>query len=86
MTHRLRPLLLWLVLLALPASAVAQWETPSRAFHKTTVFPLEGRHLSVPCESCHIKGVIQGTPTTCYDCHWVRRQDDPYRTRLGDGM
>ena len=27
----------------------------------------------------------RGTPTRCYDCHWIRRQDDPYRTRLGNG-
>jgi hypothetical protein len=72
-----------LLLLGLPSAAAAQWETPNRAFHKDTRFPLDGRHLSVPCESCHAKGVYQGTPTTCYACHWIRRQDDRYRTRLG---
>ena len=61
----------------------AAFRTASRAFHKTGVFPLEGRHLSVPCASCHLDGVTKGTPTRCYDCHWVRRQDDRYRTRLG---
>ncbi len=59
------------------------WASASRAFHKTGRFNLEGRHLDVPCESCHIKGAVKGTPTKCVDCHWVRRQDDPYRTRLG---
>jgi len=59
------------------------WRVVSRAFHKTGVFPLEGRHLSVECASCHQNGVIKGTPTRCYDCHWLRRQDDRYRTRLG---
>jgi hypothetical protein len=78
-----------LVLLALalglcfPATARAQWDTPSRAFHKDTAFPLDGRHLTTPCASCHINGVTKGTPTSCATCHWVRRQDDPYRTRLG---
>lgn len=62
----------------------AGWERASRAFHKAGLFPLEGRHLSVPCASCHLDGRIKGTPTRCYDCHWVRRQDDPYRTRLGN--
>ena len=60
------------------------WNFASRAFHKAGLFPLEGRHLSVPCASCHLDGLIKGTPTRCYDCHWIRRQDDPYRTRLGN--
>ena len=59
------------------------WASASRAFHKTGRFNLEGRHLDVACESCHVKGAVKGTPTKCVDCHWVRRQDDPYRTRLG---
>ena len=59
------------------------WANPERGFHKATGFPLEGRHLTVPCASCHLKGAVKGTPRTCYDCHWIRRQDDRYRTRLG---
>ena len=83
MTRVSAMLMLALALLVVPAVASAQWETPSRAFHKTVVFPLEGRHLDVPCASCHIKGQVKGTPTTCADCHWNRRQDDKYQTRLG---
>jgi len=60
------------------------WRNPNRAFHKVTVFPLTGRHLAVPCASCHVRGQIKGTPTRCYDCHWIRRQDDFYRLRLGN--
>ena len=60
------------------------WRRASQAFHKVTVFPLEGRHRAVPCASCHLKGQTKGTPTRCYDCHWVRRQDDKYATRLGN--
>ncbi len=59
------------------------WRSASRAFHKTTLFPLEGRHLTVACASCHLNGVTKGTPTKCFDCHWIRRRDDPYETRLG---
>lgn len=59
------------------------WSNASRAFHKTGRFNLEGRHLAVPCARCHVNGAVKGTPTRCYDCHWVRRQDDPFRTRLG---
>jgi hypothetical protein len=61
----------------------AAWKSASRAFHKAGLFPLDGRHLAVPCASCHVNGVTKGTPTTCYDCHWARRQDDRYHTRLG---
>ena len=58
------------------------WKDPSRAFHKAS-FPLEGKHLDVACASCHIKGVMKGTPRTCFDCHWIRHRDDRYQTRLG---
>jgi hypothetical protein len=61
----------------------SSWQVASRAFHKTGRFRLEGRHLGASCTSCHLDWQIKGTPTTCYDCHWIRRQDDRYRTRLG---
>src|SRR5581483_11382686 len=71
-----------LVLLA-AGSASAQFETPNRSFHNATPFPLEGRHQTVPCSSCHLNGQYVGTPRTCYECHWVRRKDDRFQTRLG---
>ncbi|MGE5359501.1 MAG: hypothetical protein ACM3NQ_10820 [Bacteroidales bacterium] len=55
----------------------------ARFEHAKSGFTLEGRHLAVDCASCHMDGVTKGTPTRCYDCHWVRRQDDRYRTQLG---
>ena len=55
----------------------------SRGFHEAGVFPLEGRHLVVECVACHWNGAIKGTPFRCVDCHWIRRQDDRYETRLG---
>ena len=61
----------------------APFKSASRAFHKDALMPLEGRHLAVPCAECHLNGQIEATPTTCYDCHWIRRQDDRYRTALG---
>jgi len=61
----------------------APFRNADRAFHKDTLLPLEGRHLAVPCAECHMNGQIKGTPTRCYDCHWIRRQDDPFRTTLG---
>jgi hypothetical protein len=62
----------------------AGWENVNRSFHRAGTFPLEGRHLDVPCASCHWNGVVKGTPNRCYDCHWIRRQDDRYRTKLGN--
>ncbi|TFG87577.1 MAG: hypothetical protein E4H17_03265, partial [Gemmatimonadales bacterium] len=61
----------------------APFKSASRAFHKDTLMPLEGRHLAVPCAECHLNGQTEATPTRCYDCHWIRRQDDRFRTALG---
>jgi hypothetical protein len=72
-----------IALLSAAAPSRAQFETPNRAFHKSTGFPLEGRHEAVACESCHVNGQYRGTPTTCFGCHWERRRDDPYQTSLG---
>ncbi len=72
-----------LMLLLAPANATAQFETPNRSFHDATSFRLDGKHQAVACESCHIKGQYPGTPRACFDCHWIRRKDDRYQTRLG---
>ncbi len=64
-------------------SVFASFRNASRAFHKDTLLPLEGRHVAVPCAECHWNGQTRGTPTRCYDCHWIRRQDDRFRTALG---
>ncbi len=79
----LLPFLTCISLLFLSRGTQAQFETPNRSFHNATGFRLEGRHLAVACESCHLNGQFSGTPKTCYDCHWVRRKDDRYQTRLG---
>ncbi|MGE3704005.1 MAG: cytochrome c3 family protein [Vicinamibacterales bacterium] len=75
---------LWLVALAASVREVStQFDTPNRAFHNATAFRLEGRHLNVACEACHINGQYAGTPNTCFQCHWIRRKDDRYQLRLG---
>ncbi|MBN1550021.1 hypothetical protein JW979_01075 [bacterium] len=51
--------------------------------HSTRGFVLSGGHLSVPCAECHRNDVFKGTPDACEACHWMRRQDDPYETKLG---
>ena len=74
---------LMLALLFAVTNVSAQFETPNRSFHNGTAFRLDGRHQTVPCASCHINGQFSGTPKTCYECHWIRRKDDRFQTRLG---
>ena len=85
MTHLWRTLAVAAVLaLCWAPPAEAQFETPNRQFHNDTPFRLDGRHRDLPCASCHQQqGNYKGTPTRCFDCHWVRRQDDRYRLQLG---
>lgn len=61
----------------------AQNERWTAASHDRTNFPLLGKHRSVDCGECHRNGVIAGTPKDCEACHWVRRQDDPYKLFFG---
>lgn len=77
------PFLVSLALVLLTRGAQAQFETPNRSFHNATTFRLEGKHLTLACEACHLNNQYSGTPKTCYECHWVRRKDDRYQTRLG---
>lgn len=43
---------------------------PKRDFeHMRTGFPLTGAHERVPCESCHVGGLFEGTPRACRVCH-----------------
>ncbi len=60
------------------------WKLPlSAQVSHAADFTLTGKHLVTPCEECHLGGDTQHTPRDCEACHWMRRQDDPYRTRLG---
>lgn len=37
--------------------------------HTRTGFPLTGGHERTSCESCHVRGIFEGTPTRCGVCH-----------------
>ena len=52
---------------------------PAEFDHSLADFALEGKHVDVPCESCHIEG-FQGTPKDCYSCH---QQDDEHNGAYG---
>jgi hypothetical protein len=52
---------------------------PATFDHSLANFPLEGKHVDVPCENCHTSG-IAGTPTTCEGCHL---SDDAHAGKFG---
>ena len=54
------------------------WE-PATFDHSLVDFPLEGKHVDVPCENCHTSG-FAGTPTTCEGCHL---SDDAHAGKFG---
>lgn len=59
-----------LAALCLAALAHAQSNDTAKVFdHANTGFDLFGAHSFVPCESCHIEGVFDGTPSQCVACH-----------------
>lgn len=58
-----------LLLCVLHAPGVAAFDIGPDFNHDRTRFPLEYRHAAVPCESCHIDGVFEGTPIPCALCH-----------------
>ena len=37
--------------------------------HLKTGFPLTGKHAKTECESCHVRGIFEGTPVRCASCH-----------------
>jgi hypothetical protein len=37
--------------------------------HSRSNFPLDGAHVNVACEECHLNNTFAGTPTDCVACH-----------------
>ncbi|GAB4504864.1 MAG: hypothetical protein Fur0043_18590 [Anaerolineales bacterium] len=48
--------------------------------HNLAAFKLEGKHVNVACEKCHINGQFKGTPQDCYSCH---KTDDEHNGQFG---
>jgi hypothetical protein len=42
---------------------------PAKFDHNLASYKLDGEHLSVACESCHLNGEYKGTPADCFTCH-----------------
>ena len=57
----------------------AGW-SPASFDHNLASFKLDGRHIAVPCDSCHINNVLQGTPSDCSSCH---QRDDKHNGQFG---
>jgi hypothetical protein len=53
---------------------------PTTLDHDSTKYILEGKHVDVPCEKCHLEGVLAGTPKDCQSCHSL---DDIHEGRFG---
>jgi hypothetical protein len=65
-----------------------QWGKISFNHKRDTSFPLNGKHVKVPCRSCHTKVEIKPQKSTekkkarnCYSCHIY---DDSHKGRFGD--
>jgi len=58
----------------------AGW-TPTVYDHTLTDFNLEGKHIDVACDDCHVSRYM-GTPEDCFSCH---AQDDPHQGEFGTG-
>src|SRR3546814_11850740 len=59
-----------LALALLPSLLMAQTAPGGQNFdHLTTGFALVGAHQNARCESCHVRGVMRGTPRDCASCH-----------------
>jgi len=59
-----------LALALVPAAMAAGAVEGERGFdHLKTGFALIGAHQSARCESCHVRGVLRGTPRDCASCH-----------------
>jgi hypothetical protein len=59
--------------------SVNGWK-PATFDHALAAFKLTGKHIGVPCESCHVNNVFKGTPMDCYSCH---SKNDQHNGRFG---
>jgi len=53
---------------------------PAKFDHNLATFKLEGKHVDVSCDKCHIDGKFQGTPLDCATCHV---KDDTHNGSFG---
>jgi len=51
------------------ASACQALEFGADFSHDQTGFPLDFKHATLRCESCHVEAIFAGTPRRCDQCH-----------------
>jgi hypothetical protein len=56
------------------------WKPANFDHNINTKFELVGKHLEAKCDTCHVTGVFQGTPTDCVSCH---KEDDFHKGQYG---
>lgn len=57
----------------------ADWENATFD-HNLSTFKLDGEHVNIACEKCHVNNVFKGTPATCVSCH---QKDDEHNGTFG---
>lgn len=68
------------------------WKKTSFDHDKDTKYPLEGKHKTAKCESCHKSGLkpppgmktIEKLPTKCVECHRKEDMDKGHKGKFGD--
>ncbi len=61
--------------------AVVIWLDKDRFDHKSTDYPLEGKHAQADCSGCHKEDKkYREAPDKCFSCH---EDDDSHKTKLG---
>jgi hypothetical protein len=68
------------------------WKTTSFDHDKDTKYPLEGKHKTAKCETCHKSGLkplpgtksIEKLPTKCVECHRKEDNDKGHKGKFGE--
>ena len=64
---RIMPVLFFLAIaMTTPVDVLAQGETFD---HFSTGFVLDGGHVNVTCDACHVSGTFSPTQSSCATCH-----------------
>ena len=53
---------------------------PATFDHNLSAFKLEGKHVNVECQKCHVNNVFKGTDSACFSCH---QKDDEHKGKFG---
>jgi hypothetical protein len=68
------------------------WKKTNFDHDKDTKYPLEGKHKTAKCESCHKSGLkpapgmktLEKLPTKCFECHRKDDNEKGHKTKFGE--